>query len=80
MFTCAYTHSYTHMPLGILTQLRTKVKQLLFILIDSLCYHTYIFTPQCNPAGRSAADSEKVLIVQDVKQIGEDPLIVFDGI
>ena len=40
----------------------------------------YIFTPQCNPAGRSAADSEKVLIVQDVKQIGEDPLIVFDGI
>ena len=41
---------------------------------------THIFIPQCDPAGRNAADSEKVLIVQDVKQIGEDPLIVFDGI
>jgi len=33
---------------------------------------------ECDPTGRDATNSQKVLIVQDVNQIGEDPLLVFE--
>jgi len=51
--------------------------QPLFPPTHTLYIHSH---PQCNPAGRNEADSQKVLVIQDVNQIGEDPLIVFDGI
>lgn len=34
---------------------------------------------QCRPGGRTT-DFNNVLSVQDVSQIGEDPLVVFDGL
>jgi len=42
---------------------------------------TMLFHPlQCNPAGRSDDDGKKkVLIVGNVQQIGEDPILAFDG-
>ena len=39
-----------------------------------------LFLPlQCAPGGRSDADAQKVLIVGNVQQIGEDPILAFDG-
>ena len=35
---------------------------------------------ECDPAGRSSADSQLIQVVQDVSQIGENPLLVLDGI
>ena len=41
---------------------------------------TLLFLPlQCAPGGRSDADAQKVLIVGNVQQIGEDPILAFDG-
>ena len=34
---------------------------------------------QCGPGGRSQTDSQRVEAVQDVRQIGGDPLVVFEG-
>ena len=35
---------------------------------------------ECRPGGRSLADSELIQVVQDVSQIGENPLLVLDGL
>lgn len=35
---------------------------------------------ECRPGGRTIADSELIQVVQDVSQIGENPLLVLDGI
>ena len=35
---------------------------------------------ECRPGGRSEADSELIQVVQDVSQIGENPLLVLDGL
>ena len=35
---------------------------------------------ECRPEGRSLADSELIQVVQDVSQIGENPLLVLDGL
>ena len=35
---------------------------------------------ECQPGGRSIADSQLVQIVQDVSQIGENPLLVLNGL
>jgi len=41
---------------------------------------TMLFLPlQCAPGGRSDEDAQKVLIVGNVQQIGEDPILAFDG-
>ena len=32
----------------------------------------------CDPAGRSQEDSQRTDAVQDVRQIGENPLIIFE--
>ena len=34
---------------------------------------------RCQPGGRSPEDSQRIEAVQDVRQIGENPLLVFDG-
>ena len=34
---------------------------------------------QCRPGGRNPEDSQRIEAVQDVRQIGENPLLVFDG-
>ena len=34
---------------------------------------------QCDPDGRTDDEAQRVLIVHDVKQIGDDPLLVFEG-
>ena len=39
----------------------------------------FIHVLQCRPGGRTT-DFNNVLSVQDVSQIGEDPLVVFDGL
>ena len=33
----------------------------------------------CNPGGRSRNDSQRTDAVQDVRQIGENPLLIFEG-
>ncbi len=60
------------------------------LLHVTYCKHVYILTAacvyalvlcvcmQCNPTGRSAEQSEWVDIVQDIEQMGNNPLIVFD--
>ena len=41
----------------------------------------FICLPQCRAGGRTTdTDFNNVLSVQDVSQIGEDPLVVIDGI
>ena len=40
-------HTYTHMPLGILTQLNTKAKQLLFILREVHRYKAFYTFKKC---------------------------------
>jgi hypothetical protein len=35
---------------------------------------------QCNPGGRTLAESELIQVVQDVSQIGENPVLVLDGL
>lgn len=35
---------------------------------------------ECRPAGRTNANSELIQVVQDVSQIGENPLLVLDGL
>ena len=34
---------------------------------------------ECRPGGRSQMDSQRVDVVQDVRQIGENPLVIFEG-
>jgi hypothetical protein len=34
---------------------------------------------ECRPGGRSPVNSQRTDAVQDVRQIGENPLVVFDG-
>ena len=34
---------------------------------------------RCNEGGRSPTNSQGIVTVQDVRQIGDDPLLVFDG-
>ena len=39
-----------------------------------------MFCMQCDPNGRSDEDAmNKVLIGDDITQIGEDPILAFDG-
>ena len=35
---------------------------------------------ECQPGGRTIADSDLIQVVQDVSQIGENPLLVLDGL
>ena len=35
---------------------------------------------ECQPEGRSEANSELIQVVQDVSQIGENPLLVLDAL
>ena len=34
---------------------------------------------ECRPGGRSPMDSQRTDAVQDVRQIGENPLLIFEG-
>lgn len=38
---------------------------------------TYV---ECEPGGRTESNSELIQVVQDVSQIGENPLLVLDGL
>ena len=40
-----------------------------------LCF----FPLQCAPGGRSDDDAQNVQIAENVQQIGEDPILAFDG-
>ena len=41
---------------------------------------TMLFPPlQCKPEGRTDDRAQRVLIVGDVQQTGEDPILAFDG-
>lgn len=35
---------------------------------------------ECQPEGRTVTDSELIEVVQDVSQIGENPLLILDGL
>ena len=34
---------------------------------------------ECHPGGRNQEDSQRIDSVQDVRQIGENPLVTFEG-
>ena len=34
---------------------------------------------ECYPGGRDQEDSQRIYAVQDVRQIGENPLVIFGG-
>lgn len=48
------------------------------ILLFHAAFLTFVL--QCRDGGRGMEDFNNVLSVQDVSQIGEDPLVVFDGL